>query len=160
MAYPQLVSAAEFDVHVMPSTAFVNVATPTKDAALLWASSVALGFVMKRKVLPLKVWGADLQNAVAKIAAYELMGKRGYKPDSGSNGVIRLAYDDAMAWLLLVSKGLTELIGCIDSSTTPAADEAGPLAAGDELVNWNYQTRNVFGRGTGGGYCGGGDGLG
>ncbi len=142
MAYPQLVTAAEFDLHVMPATAFVGVDTPAKDAASLWASSIALGFVKKRKVLPLKSWGADLKSAVGDLMAYKLMGKRGYSPTSGMNGTIRQAYDDAMAWLRDVSRGTTELIDCVDSTTTPEVDEAGPLASSDPIVNWNFQTRS------------------
>ncbi len=145
MAYPQLVTAAEFDLHVMPSTAFVNVDTPTKDGALLWASSIALGFVKKRKVLPLKSWGADIKSAVGDMAAYKLMGKRGYSPTSGANSVIRQSYDDALAWLRDVSRGIAELIDCVDSTTTPEVDEAGPLASSDPIVNWNYQTRGGVG---------------
>lgn len=157
MGYPQLVTAAEFDLHVMPSTAFVNIDTPQKDAAARWASSIALGFVRKRKVLPLLSWGDDLKSAVGDLMAYKLMGKRGYSPTAGANSVIRQSYDDAMAWLRDVSRGITELVDCIDSTTTPNVDEAGPLAAGDPIVSFDYQTR--FGA-RGGGCCGNGRGPG
>lgn len=153
MAHTPLLTAAEFDDQVAPSDAFSKVATTTKDRALRWASIVALGFVQKRKVLPLVSWGDDLREAVGDLAAFKMMGKRGYSPNAGSNGTIRQAYDDAMAWLLQVSKGLTELVDCVDSTTTPIVDEAGPLMASDAIVNWNYQTRQRF-------FRGGGDGLG
>lgn len=143
MAYPQLATCQEFDDHVLPSTAFAGIATPIKDAALRWASVMALGFVKKRKVLPLISWSEDLRSAVCDLAAYKLMGRRGFAPSSGSNAEIRSSFDDARDWLLLVSTGKTELVDCVDSTTTPTIDEAGPLAASDPIVNWNYQTRGL-----------------
>ena len=138
----QYTSASEFDAFMMPATVFVNVPTPVKDIALQFGSGVAAGFVRKRKVLPLLSWGDDLKANVAELAAYYLVSRRGYKPQSGSNETIRLRYDDAIAWLTSVSKGDIELVDCVDSSTTPGVDEASPLVASDPLVNWNYQTRS------------------
>lgn len=142
MPAQQLATFQEFDDHVLPSTAFAGIDTPVKNAALRWASAIALGFVRKRKVLPLISWGDDLRDAVCNLAAYRMMGRRGYAPASGSNANIRQSYDDARDWLLLVSTGKTELVDCVDSSTTPTVDEAGPLMASDPIVNWNYQTRS------------------
>lgn len=142
MATPfQLATAAEFDAHALPSEAFVGIDITVKNAWLQWASSVCLGFVQKRKALPLLSWGSDLKNACCEIAAYKLMGKRGYAPGSGGNQVLRDGYDDAIAWLRDISRGIAELVDCVDSSSTPTVDEAGPLTASDPIVNWNYQTR-------------------
>ena len=142
MATPvQYATATEFDQFQLPSTALESVPTPIKDRALQWASRKAAGYIRKRKVMPLVSWGDDVKEVVCELAGYFLLRRRGFKPQSGSNETIRDGYDDAIAWLIDVSKGLAELVDCVDSTTTPGVDEAGPLVASDTLVNWNYQTR-------------------
>ena len=138
----QYATAAEFDSQAMPSEAFANVDTPTKDRSLQWASRFAAGYVAKRKVLPLLAWGEDLRRCVCELAAYDLSSKRGFAPGSGSNQNIRDRYDDALRWLSDVSRGTAELTDCVDSSIDSTIDQAGPLMSSDPIVNWNYQTRS------------------
>jgi len=145
MASTQYASAAEFDKFAMPAKAFARMTTDQKNLALQFASRKAASYIKKRKVLPLVSWGDDLREAVCKLAAYEFMSNRGYKPLSGANSVIRERYNDAIEWLTLVSTGDVELVDCVDSTTTPGIDEAGPLAASDPIVNFSYQTRGGFG---------------
>lgn len=149
MADPtQLVTADELRKHAAKSRSITELSDPILDEILLWASAFALGFVKKRKVLPLLVWGADLKHAVCSVAYYDCISKRGYDPGAANADTVRVRYDDASGWLLLVSRGDAELIDCVDSSTTPTVDEASPIMASDDIVNWNYQTR---GRGCRGG---------
>ncbi len=145
----QYASAAEFDEFQLPSTALKGVPTPTKDRALQWASRVALSYVRKRKTPPLVSWGEDLRANVCELAAYYLVARKGYAPGSGNNQVIRMSYEDAVQWLRDVSKGLVEMVDCVDSRTDVSTDDAGTLASSDTIVNWNYQTRarGCFGSG-------------
>lgn len=137
----QLATAAEFDSFQLPSEALKDIPTPVKDRALQWASRKALSYVAKRKVLPLVTWGDDLKAAVCELAGYYLVSRRGFAPNSGANEVIRESYEDAIAWLSDVSRGIAELVDCVDSSQDQTTDIAGPLVASDPIVNWNYQTR-------------------
>ena len=146
MAAPlQYATAQEFDDWAAPSTAYRGITSHEKDVSLQWASRKAAGYVRKRKVLPLISWSEDLKTAVCEIAAYDLMNKRGFPPQSGSDTNYRQRFDDAIAWLTDVSKGLAELDDCVDSSTTPDVDEAGPLGSSDPIVSFNYQTRGGCG---------------
>lgn len=144
MADPvQLVTAGEFIAQDV-GKGFTRVPTPNVDTSAQWASSIALGYIKKRKVLPLLEWGTDVRSVVARLMAYDLSANRGFAPQSGNNANIRERYEDALKWLIDVSKGTTELVDCKDSSTTPEVDQASPLMASDAIVNWSYQTR--FGR--------------
>jgi phage gp36-like protein len=154
MALPvQYATAGEFDTWAMPSQAYRGVTTPEKNTSLQYASRIAAGYVGKRKVLPLLTWGEDLKAAVCEIAAFDLMSKRGFPPTAGADQVLRERRDDAVSWLVNVSKGLVELVDCLDSSVTPEVDQASPLMAGDPIVSFNYQTR---GNRSSSGCCGGG----
>lgn len=87
--------------------AFQNVSDPIVDAALLAASEEADNYMQARyRVLdsPLTAWGSDLKRLVCKIAAYTLMGVRGYNPDSGADVTIRLGYEDAIKTLQGVAR--------------------------------------------------------
>jgi phage gp36-like protein len=142
MAGPvQYTSAQEFLDQENANGAFTGVPTPTLNVALQWASRKAATYIRKRKVLPLVSWGDDLKSSVARMAKYELVCNQGFAPLSGSNETIRERFEDEISWLKDVSTGNAELEDCVDSSTTPDIDQAGPLAASDTIVNWNYQTR-------------------
>jgi len=151
----QYASTSEFLAQENANGVFDGLETPVIDTALQWASRKAAGFVRKRKVLPLVSWGDDLKSCVCRMARYELVCNQGYAPMSGSNEILRERFLDEIAWLKDVSLGNVELENCVDSTTTPGIDEAGPLADSDEIVNWNYQTRSA-GRCCGGGFRGNG----
>lgn len=153
----QYATAAEFDEFQLPSTALKGVPTTTKDRALQWGSRIALSYIRKRKTPPLLTWGEDLRANICELAAYYLVGRKGYSPGSGNNQVIRMSYEDAIAWLRDVSRGIVEMVDCQDSRTDVTTDDAGTLASSDTIVNWNFQTRA---RGCTRGGFGGGDGLG
>src|SRR5215468_9598381 len=82
--------------------AFQNIDDTTVDAALLAASEEADNYMQARyRVLdaPLTAWGTDLRRLVCKIAAYTLMGVRGYNPEAGADVYIRMGYEDAIETL-------------------------------------------------------------
>lgn len=99
-----------------------------QDAALEAASRVADGYLQARYKLPLSAWGDDLRRAVAIIAAYDLLAGRGFAPE-GVDEHIRLRYEDAIAWLRDVSRGVVTPVGLVDSS--PAVVDEGIAAVTD-----------------------------
>lgn len=137
----QYASAAEFDAWALPAQTFRSFTAPEKDTSLQYASRIVAGYVRKRKTLPLLSWGEDIKAATCQLAAYDMMSKRGQNPAPNADAVLRERRDDAIAWLVDVSRGLVELDGCVDSSITPDIDVAGPLGVSDPIVNFNYQTR-------------------
>lgn len=141
MSSVQYATAAEFLNQEGANGIFEGLATPTIDTALQWASRKAASYIRKRKVLPLVAWGDDLRSSVCRMARYELVCNQGFAPLSGFNETFEKRFNDEIKWLEDVSRGLVELEDCVDSSTTPTVDEAGPLADSDERVNFNYQTR-------------------
>jgi phage gp36-like protein len=147
MAQPQqFASAEEFLAQENANGVFDGVPTPAIDQALQWSSREMLGYVAKRKILPLVSWGDDLRACCARMAAYDLIANQGYAPLSGSNEVWETRYLQRISWLVNVSRGLVELVDCVDSSPAPMVDVAGPLAASDPIVNWNFQTRGRCGQ--------------
>jgi len=138
----QYASAAEFKAQENVNGVFDGLDDSVIDTALQWASRIAASYIRKRKVFPLVSWGDDLKSSVCRIARYELICNQGYAPLSGSNETLRMRYLDELAWLKDIALGDVELVDCVDSTTTPGIDEAGPLAYSDTIVNWNYQTRS------------------
>jgi phage gp36-like protein len=134
----QYTTNAEFLDQELPTSTFADVGAPTITAALVWASSVANSYLGKRFTLPITVWGEDLKVAVASIAAFRLMKRRGFSPHGGSDEVIIKAHDDAIVWLRDVAKGLVMPDAIVDS--TPDLDEEGTLAASDDSVSWRFFT--------------------
>ncbi len=139
----QFATAEEFLSFENANGVFDNATTPQIDQALQWATREALGYVAKRKVLPLTTWGDDLRACVCRMAGYDLVANQGYAPLSGGNQVWLDRYNQRIAWLVNVSRGIVELVDCVDSSTDTTIDAtAAPLSASDTIVNWNYQTRS------------------
>jgi phage gp36-like protein len=76
--------------------AFASIDNTTVDAMLLAASAKADSYLRGRYDLPLQSWGDDLRMLVSWIAAYMLLGSRGYNPSAGADETIRLRYEDAI----------------------------------------------------------------
>lgn len=94
----QQVYAAQADLSV-PDKALAGMTSPDISAALARASSIADGYLRKRFNLPLRDYTQSLTQAVADIATWILMKKRGFSPDSESTKQIQGAYRDALDWL-------------------------------------------------------------
>lgn len=87
--------------------AFQNVADDILNANLLAASEECDNYMQARyRVLdsPLASWGSDLKRLVCKIAAYTLMGVRGYNPGAGADVTLRMGYEDAINTLKGVAR--------------------------------------------------------
>jgi len=137
----QFANADDFLVQENANGVFDGLDTPAIDQALQWASREMLGYVAKRKTLPLLSWGDDLRACCCRMAAYDLIANQGYSPLGGNNVVWETRYLQRVQWLVNISRGLVELVDCVDSSVPSTVDVAGPLTASDPIVNWNYQTR-------------------
>ena len=89
----------------LPPAVLSAIPTADQDAALEAASDLADSYLSARYTLPLVSWEDDLRRAVAHIAAYDLMVRRGFNP-TGADEQIRLRYEDAIRWLEGVARGL------------------------------------------------------
>jgi phage gp36-like protein len=117
--------------------AFTGVATADQDAALEAASDTADSYMRSRYTLPLSSFGDDLKGAVCKIAAYELLGTRGYAPGAGRDESLKDRRDEAVSWLKDVSAGRAHVSG---GNTTPAptrhARASSPRTGSDDRRGW------------------------
>lgn len=112
----QYATRAELYQLAIPSAALTGISSADQDAALESASRVADSYLGTAFELPLTLWGVDLKEAVAKMAAYRLMAVRGFSPEAGDAEQFRLQYQDAVKWLEQVAKGLVRPIGVVDAS--------------------------------------------
>lgn len=85
--------------------ALAALSSDVKEAAILAASNEVDGYLRSRWRLPLSSWDASITAATVKLAVYDLLSNRGFNPGAGADVQIRLRYDDAIAWLVRVSKG-------------------------------------------------------
>lgn len=131
----QYVTKAQFLDQGLPSEAFANLSDSTIDAALMWASSTADSYLRKRHKLPLVSYSDDLRSVVTDIASWKLLKRHGFNPTSKSDAAVVKGYDDAIATLRDVAKGLVEF-DVVDS--TPDPDEEGTLAASEEKTSFRF----------------------
>jgi phage gp36-like protein len=107
------------------AAALAGVPTQTKTDAIADASRVIDSFLRAQFTLPLVQVGGDVKRNCIHIAVYYSLTSRGYNPEAGSDPGIRQRYEDAVAWLKLVSAGKA-VPDVTDSS--PAAAEGRPGA--------------------------------
>ncbi len=111
-------------------------ATQLNDA-IAWASDEIDGYLAKRFTLPLTVVSSDIKRRCTILASYYLLTRRGFRHGGELNELIVKLYDDAVEWLLRVSRGdITPQ--CVDS--TPQVDEEGSLVASAPRVSWRTFT--------------------
>lgn len=105
--------------------------------AIAWASDEIDGYLSKRFTLPLATVSNDIKRRCVIIASYYLLTRRGFRIGGELNDLIIKLYDDAVLWLLRVSRGdITPQ--CVDA--TPAVDEEGSLTASAPSVSWRTFT--------------------
>lgn len=107
--------------------------------AIAWASDEIDGYLAKRFALPLAAGGVsnDIKRRCAIIASFYLLTRRGFRVGGELNDMIVKLYDDAILWLLRVSRGdITPQ--CVDA--TPSLDEEGALVASDTNISWRTFT--------------------
>jgi phage gp36-like protein len=89
----------------LPASVLSGFTPADQNAALEAASSLADSYLAARYTLPIISWGSALTRAVAVIAAYDLMSRRGYDPNRPGDENLRLRYEDALRWLQDVAAG-------------------------------------------------------
>lgn len=79
--------------------------------------------------LPILVWGADLKECCAVLAAWDVISVRGFKPDENpEDHPLRIRYEDMIKWLESIRDG--ELIPVVtDSDTGDDGDSGGGMRA-------------------------------
>ena len=138
MAVSPYLTNDEFFRIALPGAPFRDLPPDTVTAVIQDASDMADGYFRKRFTLPMVSVGGDVKRQVAAIAAFDLLSRRGFRPDSGQDQVIVDRYEAAIEWFENVAKGLIEP-SVVDS--TPEVDEDGSLAtSGGGAVNFHMTT--------------------
>ncbi len=116
--------ASRADLHALglPEAALASIPDVEQEAALEAASALADSYLRVRYDLPLTSWGRELSRAVALIAAYDLMSRRGYDPTRPGQENLRMRYEDAIRWLEGVAAGR------VDPGVVDAAPEVSSSA--------------------------------
>lgn len=130
----QYATTAELYVYGVPSAALVGVAAGTITAALVAASAVADSYIPSRYSPPLTAWGADLTQAVAKIAAWDLLvHARGVSADDPGVATLKESRDDSIKWLRDVQAGRAQLN---QAATAPAVIAAPRVITNTQRTRW------------------------
>lgn len=116
----------------VPTGTLEDLSSEDLDAAIASASSMADSYLGQVFDLPLTAWGEDVRRAVAQIATYYAMQKRGFNPDSDDGAAIRLGYTDAMKWLEAIGQGKALPTGVMDSSS--GAENATPYTGPSDYI--------------------------
>jgi phage gp36-like protein len=129
----------------LPAKAVASMSADSVDAVLEAASRTADTYLTSRYKLPLLEWDGSLKQAVASIAAFNLMRVRGFAPGVADAETLRIGYDNAMDWLRNVSKGVATLSGVtnVDSSSPVAGETESPgvLSGSNMFVQTNTSNR-------------------
>lgn len=134
MAYA---TTADLSTYGANASTFTGISNGDMVAALAAASAEADGYLRARyprAELPLTTYDADLKLAVVKIATFELVAKRGFNPNAGSDVVIAKRADDARAWLKALSRGEVSLSLAPDPATSSVAE--APAVTSKPLRGW------------------------
>lgn len=81
----QYITGAHILQYSLPELTVADFKPGTLDAAARAASAYARGFLSKRYKLGLVSWGEDLIQALADIASWHAMGRRGWNPEGNAN---------------------------------------------------------------------------
>lgn len=104
------------------------------NAALVAASETADGYMRSQFRLPLVSWGADLRRHVAMLAAWDILSaQRGFNPDAAGSDIWLQRYEQAMAWLKDVSRGVVSP-NVVDS--TPSRRDGAPRVSTAAKRGW------------------------
>lgn len=137
-----LITDAELKSLGIGSDALTDVSSGDRDAQRLTASAIVLSHLKKRyDISDLAQWSDDVKDATARIAAWGVLCKRGFNPQSTLDLAIKANADMAFQWLRDVVDGIREPVMLLDSADSECSELAGPLVGSDELVNWTYPRR-------------------
>lgn len=131
------VTRAELASLSLLSSVFTDVLEADQDLHIQAASAKADSYLRAQYGLPLPAgsWGLDLKKAVADIAAWEILKRRGIEPDSEAHQAFERAAKEAVAWLRDVGSGKAAL-ALETTDATPDHEEGGPEVITSELREW------------------------
>lgn len=121
-----------------PRTADTNVQL----AALDSASVYVLGKIGNRYKRPLVDWEDDLRQAVAKIAAYELLCIRGFNPAAGADVNILQRRNQADEWATSVAR--QEISPNITGAANQSPSFNNPRIVTSPLQGWQNRAGRVI----------------
>jgi phage gp36-like protein len=118
----------------LPDETVADFTSDVIDDAIAKGSSLADSYLSTRWTLPLRpveagVYPQALVEAVAAIATYRLMKRRGYSPENGDNDEIRNGFDDAIRWLKDMSAGKATMQIAGSNSEAEAQEGGGPSSS-------------------------------
>jgi len=118
----------------LPTPVLAQFPIADQDAILTLVSGMVDEMIGPQYGAPLSVVPVRLKFHIGRIAAYLLMGTRGFDPERGSDKLIKEGYVEAMAYLDSVRTGGTTLEGAEDA--TPGVDEGAPYVYSEPLRGW------------------------
>ncbi len=116
------------------SAGLADFSTSDQEEALEAASRRADSYLRSRYAVPIASPDSSLAEAVCAIAAYWLLGRRGYNPESPADRTIKVRRDEAIGWLKEVKSGAADLDDGTDS--TAGTDAGGGYVASDIRRGW------------------------
>lgn len=120
-----LISDAELLAMGIASDALAQIPSGVRDTARATATALAISYLRKRFMPPYSSVSDDVKRAIAHIATFDLLARRGYSAQLGADGTILARYDSAIQWLRDAARGIVEPESIVDS--TPTVEEASPL---------------------------------
>lgn len=122
------ITRAELASLGLRAQALTSISTTDQDAACESASSTARSYLRARYPAAGTITDPGYKQAVARIAAHELLSTRGFDPhNNGSDAAVQANRDAAVRWLRDVSNGVAHL----DVAETIA--ESFPVVLGGDL---------------------------
>jgi phage gp36-like protein len=113
--------------------------------ALGAASELADSYLGARFQLPLTEWGTDLRRTVCELAAYSLMKRRGFNPETADADTMKAGHDDSLKWLKDVAAGKAIPVNVKDSSSGAASSTtADALAVDAPMVVQNREQSDDY----------------
>jgi phage gp36-like protein len=109
------VTADEMHQLTVAGERFASVSIPLQDVMLESVSRFADSYLRSRTAVPVAAPGADLKLAVAHIAAWRILSRRGMNPADKGAEALKELHDASIEWL----KGVSE------SDVTPGGIDTG-----------------------------------
>jgi phage gp36-like protein len=113
----------DFTRYGLPDGATEGVEVSIIADACLAATDEADGYIAGAYVLPLTAWDEALRKHCTKLAVWTVMTRRGFDPEQGPDKILKVDYDNAIAWLKRLQDGKLRPPGIVDS--TPQVFEGG-----------------------------------
>jgi phage gp36-like protein len=103
------------------ASAIASLSVSDKQWAIDVGAALMDGYFRARYGAPLTTWGMDSTLCNVRLALWQLMTQRGFRPEAGADETIRLGYEDAIAWLKGVARQEVHPI----AAPQPAAPDGG-----------------------------------